>query len=270
MGNALRFSHKWSASGQAAINYLGSSWPVIPVVAGGKRPLVKWKVYQERIPTLDEWSRWDRSFAHPNMALVCGAVSGLYSVDCDGDQAVPFLAALGPLPSGPCVRTPRGVRWIVCRTVPPTRPLTVAGDGWSVTLLGERSLAILPPSIHPSGKTYSWCPDLSPKEVSPQEIPPKTLAALLNSVGRQEVQPGNLTYTPVHIPTHPLPFNSSSGEAIPEGARNVTLFREACQLAREGAPDHAVRAFLLVLNSRCVPPLGAEELNRIAQSATRY
>jgi hypothetical protein len=55
------------------------------------------------------------------------------------------------------------------------------------------------------------------------------------------------------------------------GERNRRLFQIACTLRRYGANAAALRDALTAINrEHCTPPLGADELARIAASATRY
>lgn len=56
--------------------------------------------------------------------------------------------------------------------------------------------------------------------------------------------------------------------AIPQGARDDTLFRLARKLHNAGAGAAAVYAALVVENKRCVPPLDDTDLRRIARSAS--
>jgi len=58
---------------------------------------------------------------------------------------------------------------------------------------------------------------------------------------------------------------------IPEGQRNETLFRIACQLYRAGLSDAMVLEDLLEWNlEKCASPLSEHEVQQIARSAARY
>ena len=58
---------------------------------------------------------------------------------------------------------------------------------------------------------------------------------------------------------------------IPEGGRNRALFDIACGMRGDGYEQDWIRQELLVINQvRCVPPLDAQEVERIARSAAGY
>ena len=64
---------------------LGHGLSVVPVPLGRKVPVLPWKGYQERLPTLAEVRRW---FAHEmNIAIVTGRVSEIIAVDADSHAA---------------------------------------------------------------------------------------------------------------------------------------------------------------------------------------
>lgn len=58
--------------------------------------------------------------------------------------------------------------------------------------------------------------------------------------------------------------------AIPEGARNDRLFRDACAMRRRGHTESEILAALRETNRRCEPPLTDAELIDIVTSAVRY
>ncbi len=69
----------------------------------------------------------------------------------------------------------------------------------------------------------------------------------------------------------PKPSCAAAPLAIPEGTRNGTLFRAACALQAKALSPEALRAALDAENlAKCVPPLAAAEVERIAKSAARY
>jgi putative DNA primase/helicase len=75
--------------------YVQAGLSCIPIKAdGSKSPALPWKEYQQRLPSLDEAGRWERSFQ--GVALVGGAVSGnLEIVDVDEPTLVrPLIDAV--------------------------------------------------------------------------------------------------------------------------------------------------------------------------------
>jgi hypothetical protein len=60
-------------------------------------------------------------------------------------------------------------------------------------------------------------------------------------------------------------------DIIPEGQRDHTLARIAGSMRRKGLPVEAIAAALTVVNERqCRPPLPSRDVQRIAQSISRY
>src|SRR3989344_6674911 len=68
---------------EAALKYLSKGWSIFPVNPTDKKPIVDWKQYQDRLPTVEElnesWTKW--SWA--NIGLVTGKISGVSVVDVD-------------------------------------------------------------------------------------------------------------------------------------------------------------------------------------------
>jgi KaiC/GvpD/RAD55 family RecA-like ATPase len=93
--------------------YVQAGMSCIPIKAdGSKSPALPWKEYQQRLATLDEAGRWERSFQ--GVALVGGAVSGnLEILDVDEPSLVrPLIDALKAQDAGLIhklcfIRTPR-------------------------------------------------------------------------------------------------------------------------------------------------------------------
>ena len=44
----------------AALTYLRRGWPIFAVDRGGKKPLVEWKRYQDRLPIEKEVKAWEK------------------------------------------------------------------------------------------------------------------------------------------------------------------------------------------------------------------
>ena len=66
----------------------------------GKRPIHRWRQFQERLPTREETQAWWHNFPIGNVGAVLGQVSGIVRVDVDGAEGESLLAAAsgGTLP----------------------------------------------------------------------------------------------------------------------------------------------------------------------------
>lgn len=147
-----------------ALDYAARGFNVIPIRPDArKRPaLAHWKPYQDQRVSDDELRRWfDRRSC--GIAVICGRVSdGLVVIDID-DVALAqlFLAANpGVLESTLCARTGGGKLHIYVRVPSPPRKFSLLKQDPSVPIdvQGEGGYAVMPPSLHASGRRYEWMP----------------------------------------------------------------------------------------------------------------
>ena len=89
-----------------AAHYLERGWRPIPIDAGAKDPCVKWKPYQNRLPTSSELRRWQARFRH-GVALVTGGSLVVVDVDVERPDFAETCQRLRGA-SGAEVRTPSG------------------------------------------------------------------------------------------------------------------------------------------------------------------
>ena len=75
---------------------------------------------------------------------------------------------------------------------------------------------------------------------------------------------------PIPVPTK-RETPAKAEKAIPDGGRNVTLFRFACALRGQGVAPEEIREVTLQRNQRlCKPPKPTWEVKRLTESALRY
>ncbi len=235
----------------AALAYAARGWSVIPVLAGLKRPAIRWKIFQTLRAGEAELTRWfgrDRGW---QVGVVSGRVSGdLVVRDFDEleayrrwAQAHPELAA-----ALPTTATPRG-RHVFFRAA----DLRFRGlpDG---EYRGTGHYTLLPPSRHPNGPSYKWLIDLPAGElplIDPIEA------------GLLPADPPIETAWPSQRPDRPTASWPPSGltqrtwrflaNGAEHGHRNGELFCAACDMASKqiGFPEACQR--LLEACKRCVP-----------------
>lgn len=143
----------------AALEYLERGWSIIPIKPEGKRPAIKWREYQDRLPTEDEVNGWWGQWPNHDIAIVTGAISGLVVVDCDNEDALHAAFDAG-MRSPIRVKTKRGVHLYFEHPKDgvrrgPRAGVNSRGADWpkidGLDFRGDGSYALLPPSNH-----YHW------------------------------------------------------------------------------------------------------------------
>lgn len=140
-----------------ALKYLKLGWSPIPIKPGGdKIPLVKWKDYQTKLPTVKIVTRWWEKWPKANIGIITGKLSNIFSIDFDRPEAkAEFEARFEELPESLSFETGRGSQHVF-------RYVSYGGGNKAniiekVDIRGEGGLIVVPPSIHSSGKIYKWC-----------------------------------------------------------------------------------------------------------------
>jgi Bifunctional DNA primase/polymerase, N-terminal len=140
----------------AALAYAALGLPVFPCLPRGKEPAVR-RGFHAATTNPETIRRYWR-VADRNIGVRTGMAARVWILDVDGDGGEVSLRALeaknGALPAIWQSITPRGRHvWfrcdspILCSTSKVAPGLDVRGDG---------GYAVVPPSIHPSGRAYAW------------------------------------------------------------------------------------------------------------------
>jgi hypothetical protein len=156
-------------------------WPVLPVVAGGKVPLLKnWP----RLASIDalKVEVWSKRHSGCNFGLLCGKPSGLIVLDVDPrNGGTATLADLererGDLPATPEVATGGGGRHLYLRHPGGRIGNRIIGPG--LDLKADGGYVVLPGSTHESGCRYRWRSGFEPDDVEVAEPPPWLVNAFL-------------------------------------------------------------------------------------------
>jgi hypothetical protein len=165
---------------QAALDYAGRGWSVIPAQVRGKRPLVRWKPFQREAADADQIRAWWARWPEANVSIVTGSLSGLIVIDVDprhgGDRSFAALEKRhGALPKTLESKTGGGGRHLYF--VHPGGVLgNRAGFEPGIDVRGDGGCIVAPPSIHPSGKPYAWKKGHGPGDVDPAVAPAWLLA----------------------------------------------------------------------------------------------
>jgi len=244
---------------QAALAYAARGWSVIPVQPRGKRPLVVWREFQERVAGADEIEAWYQRWPDANVGIVTGAVSGLVVVDVDpahgGRDSVRELEARhGPVPATVESVTGGGGRHLYFRHPGGHVPNRV-GIQLGIDVRGDGGYVVAPPSLHPSGKHYFWVAGRSPDE-SALAFPPAHFFE-----AEAGVRPHG--HTPMH-------WRRLIREGIPAGQRNNTIASLTGHLLWRGVDLDVVLELMLAWNrTHCRPPLPDEEVAQVVRSIAR-
>jgi hypothetical protein len=130
--------------------YINRGWPLLVCHPRSKEPLGELVPHGVKDATtdIDVIARWLESHPDANLAVACGA-PGPQVLDIDDPGSVPTGVA-GAVMKAPRTRSARGGAGFFQGTDASTINLD-----WG-ELRGQGSYQLVPPSIHPSGKTYVW------------------------------------------------------------------------------------------------------------------
>ena len=192
---------------------------------------------------------WTR---HPgaNIGVPTGSRSGLAVLDRDGDSPE-AIRIWNNLPTTLEVETSRGRhRYYRLPDGVKVRSRKLAD---ALDLKAEGGYVVAPPSVHPSGARYEFVE--ATKALGVAALP----SELLEPEPRGEVSRWREN------------IGIDNGGPIPDGHRNNTLTSIAGRMRAQGLGREDLEDYLLSVNAqRCTPPLGEDEVRRIAASVARY
>ena len=267
-------------------------WSIIPV-GNDKKPLIKWKEYRSRVATQDEIIEWWAEHPEANIAVVCGAVSGISVIDIDsykGVDTVEYVMAIfwdsvkesydDPAPWMDCVKafTPRGgEHWffqynpdLVSRQAMPN--VDIKSDGGYV---------LISPSVNKDGP-YKWlrAPFITQAEKrigltgnvygmtefpevyhslwskSSPFSPTAEMTNALPEIPKESVTPGEKPLETQEKPECHTGTNPRTNRVVSfeEGGRDESLFHVANTLILGGMPLANVEITIGQLAESCDPP----------------
>jgi hypothetical protein len=256
----LKRLNRDSSSGlslKAALDYGRLGWSYIPIEPRGKRPLIPWEIHQHRHADAPQANEWFQRWPDANIAVVTGAISGLVVLDLDprhgADDSLARLVQMhGPLPETAEVLTGNGGRHLYF-----AHPGAILHDRGrlapGIDLHGDGGYVVAPPSVHQSGKRYTW--------VRPaQYCFPQPLPEWLHA----EPAPGSGHGHPVEY------WRRLLREEVAADDRNETIASLAGHLLWHGLDPEVTTELLLGWNAlRCHPPLDPQEVAHTVASIAR-
>jgi hypothetical protein len=253
----MRAGKEKQRAARAALDFLARGWAAIPIKSGGKRPLVRWEAYQNRLPTKEEVVAWFERWPEANLGIVTGAVSGLVVLDIDprhgGAESLGRLEAEhGALPETVEAVTGGGGRHLYFAHPGGSRPNKVAlAPG--IDLRGDGGLVVAPPALHASGRRYVWR-----ASHAPHDLPLAPMPEWLSTLSRRDTTHRG----------HPMVYwRALVRQGVAEGERNNTIASLTGHLLWHEVDPEVVLELLLSWNRvRCRPPLDDEEVARTVES----
>ena len=247
-----------------ALGYLDQGWCVVPQRAGEKKPCVRWKHLQERLPTVDEMKEWFDTWPDAGLALILGPVSGVFVIDVDGSEAHDaLLQRLVTEPRAPKVvsgsRKPdRYHLFFRC----PDLATKAKQTPWHPNLefRGLGGLVIIPPSIHRSGHCYEWVEGQSLDDLALPDLPSKVIQSLTPTPPVHFGWPSSTLAQVGEIDASPRTRAFLTGKFADGPRWNDRLFSAACDLQGRGMPIE--KAEPLLLRGACPWSIGDEALAR--------
>ena len=212
------------------------NWSIIPVNEE-KKPLIPWKIYQERHPTIEEVLKWQEEFKDCGWAVVCGKISNLSIVDFDSDNIIENYLEFNT----PIVKTPRGYHlyFQFCNEASTGRL------DKHLDIRSEGGYAIIPPTQF-GEKTYQWLKD--PFSIKPAPFPDQFKSIQVN-----------YEFNPQILQNY-----------FVQGRRDNDLFHIAYSLFKAGVEKDMIAAVIYHLARSCQPPFPEKEAIRKVISAFRF
>ena len=241
------------------MDYINCGFAIIPLAPGEKVPAIQGGLTNWSDNPQDAMSYWSIR-PRANIAIVCGEPSGnlvAIDLDChggpDGRETLrAWEAEHGKLPETVSVITGSGGKHLLYRVNRSFKKFENPQIG--VDIRAEGSYVVAPPSIHPNGEAYEW-------SVSPDDMD----VAEANELVYQFIE-------------YARPVKASDGghekydlpETIDQD-RNKELFSYASSLRSTGRGEEEIRLLVHHANdTRCKPPLGKVEVDKICKSVLRY
>lgn len=235
-----------------ALDYAERGWRVLPLAPSQKFPICPNGVHDATTSEVQIRRWFGGRVKDRNIGIACGKDSGIVVLDIDprngGDESLRKLVEEhGDLPRTLRATTGGGGEHYFFRYPSEGIKKGVVADG--VDLVSDGGHVVGPPSIHPSGRSYTWQDGV--RELA--ELPDWVL---------DEMGCGD-EYGDFSLPT--------IDDRIPSGMRNNMFIRIAGAMRRWGLSDKAIEAALQIHNKEaCEPPMTEKEVRQIANSAVRY
>ena len=241
---------------KTALRFVERGIPIFPVAENGKIPLTT-SGFKDATTDLHQIKRWARQFPAANIGIPTGSASGFVVIDLDRKGDVDGVKAFESLchrldieiPDTYKIKTPSGGRHLFFGTKHAGLIRNSAGIlGPGIDVRGEGGYVVAKGSVI-DGKRYR-CIGGSLDDIA--TLPKELRDEIQNATKRRRQGNGH-------------------GDSIPEGQRDVTLFREACGFRAAGHSKAKVADIVSRRNlTSCKPPLAQKQIEKIVDSAFKY
>ncbi len=222
----------------------------------GKHPRVKdWG--NEATTDPKQIAHWWTQWPDANVGIATGQRSNVVVVDEDPARGGSAEAFLTEYPTQVVALSGGGGRHLYYAY--PDGVIKIpnfAGKG-GIDIRGDGGFVVAPPSVHSSGRPYTWDPERIGWRGTPAHLPPEALGSLREERGPEERD------------RRPRPRNVEAivAQGVPEGQRNDTMARLVGHLVRKGFRGDRLRKRSLADNSaHFQPPLPEDEVLRVVAS----
>lgn len=221
--------------------------------------------FRDATKNFEQIEKWWEMWPSANIGLATGEISGVVVVDVDGEEGRKSLKALqgrhGILPPTLTARTGNGGHLFFRSGGHGFQNHTAILPG--IDIRGDGGYVVAPPSVHVSGKRYSWM-----GEGRLVDTPDYLRELLLNGGAKPKPQPYNGPISNKPKP-HKDPHYTGNDkqrfiDIIPNGERHNSLLKLAARWKWEGKTTAEIRELLIETNrEKCRPPAPRKMLKDI-------
>jgi hypothetical protein len=243
----------------------------------------KWLPYKDQLPHEKTLSLAWAENPHYNVGVAMGPVSGLFSLDIDGDEGEAALDAWeqanAPLPPTLEFNTAKGRRLLFRWPAESIPNEQIELGGGEVRVLSKGRQTAMPPSVHYTGFVYEWRQGRGPGEIEAAEAPAWLIKLVLDARAKKApppAPPAPPATALAEVAERARKYLKKMGECHPEAEHpmdaSTHLLKAANALAIGFALDDATSVSLLaewdVLNA--VKPYPVKELERKVREAREH
>ena len=237
-----------------------------------KRPLVPWTEFQNRLPTMEEVTHWFTMNPSANIGIVTGKVSNLVVFDLDSEAAEEYAQEEGGFPETAKVKTGKGYH--IYMRHPGFDVRNRVNKKLAIDIRGDGGYVAAPPSIHGSGRRYSWEEGYSIFEIDPAVCTPwmldylKDLTAPKEKAGKEALPAKGGKGLREGKPAKT--FVGIIQEGVPDGERNSTATSLIGHWFKCGMEEKEIWEMAGIWNEKKnQPPLSESELKKTFESVKK-